>query len=84
MRRSMMIIRVLAIAFALPAFAQNTVDQDRIAGSAKQIKGAIKEGVGKVVGDAKLQSEGKVDQVEGKIQNDVGSLKDTVRDALKK
>ena len=54
-------------------------DKDRIKGSAKQIKGAAKETVGKVIGDAKLQSEGKADKIEGKIQNAVGSLKDTLK-----
>jgi len=61
-----------------------TVDKDRIAGSAKEIKGSIKEAVGKAVGDTKLQSEGKADHAEGKIQNAVGDLKDTLRDAVKK
>ena len=59
------------------------MDKDRIAGSAKEIKGSIKEAAGKALGDAKLQSEGKADKVEGKVQNAVGGLKDTVRDALK-
>ena len=54
-------------------------DKDRIEGSAKQIKGAAKEVVGKVIGDAKLQSEGKADKIEGKIQNAVGGLKDTLK-----
>ena len=54
-------------------------DKDRIEGSAKQAKGAVKEVVGKIVGDAKLQSEGKVDKIEGKIQNAVGGLKDALR-----
>ena len=44
-----------------------TVDKDRIAGSAKEIKGSLKEAVGKAVGDTKLQTEGKADQAEGKI-----------------
>ncbi|HZR03889.1 MAG TPA: CsbD family protein [Burkholderiales bacterium] len=55
------------------------MDKDRIAGSAKQVKGALKQAAGKVVGDAKLESEGQVDKVEGKIQNAVGSLKDTLK-----
>lgn len=54
-------------------------DKDRIAGSAKQVKGAAKVIAGKVVGDAKLQSEGQADKLEGKIQNAVGGLKDTLR-----
>ena len=31
-----------------------------------------------------LQSEGETDQTEGKIQNAVGGLKDSLRDAVKK
>lgn len=58
------------------------MDKDRVAGSAQQVKGKIKEGVGKALGDAKLQSEGKADKAEGKIRNTVGSVKDAVRDAV--
>lgn len=54
-------------------------DQDRIDGAAKNIGGQIKEGVGKLVGDEKLKNEGKADRVEGKVQNAVGGLKDTLR-----
>ena len=60
------------------------MDKDRIAGSAKQIKGSIKEAIGKVTGDTKLQSEGEADESEGKIQNAVGGLKDTFRAAVKR
>jgi uncharacterized protein YjbJ (UPF0337 family) len=59
------------------------MDKDRIAGSANQAKGAIKEAVGKVAGDAKLQAEGKADKTAGKVQNAVGGMKDAVRDATK-
>jgi uncharacterized protein YjbJ (UPF0337 family) len=57
------------------------MDKDRIEGAAKQAKGSVKEAVGKVVGDAKLQAEGKADQTEGKVQNAVGGLKDALRKA---
>jgi uncharacterized protein YjbJ (UPF0337 family) len=60
------------------------MDKDRIAGAAKQAKGAIKEATGKAVGDAKLVAEGKNDKVAGKIQNAIGGVNDTVRDAAKK
>jgi uncharacterized protein YjbJ (UPF0337 family) len=59
------------------------MDKDRIAGAAKQVKGAVKEAVGKAAGDNKLVAEGKSDKVEGKVQNAVGGLKDSVRGALK-
>jgi uncharacterized protein YjbJ (UPF0337 family) len=55
------------------------MDKDRIAGSAKEIKGAVKQVAGKVVGDAKLEADGKADKIEGKVQNAIGGLKDTLR-----
>jgi uncharacterized protein YjbJ (UPF0337 family) len=55
------------------------VDKDRIIGSAKVVKGKLKEAVGKAVGDAKLEAEGKADEIEGKAQNAVGGIKDTLR-----
>ncbi len=60
------------------------MDKDRIEGAAKQAKGAVKETFGKITGDAKLQTEGAADKVEGKVQNAVGGAKDAVRDATKK
>ena len=57
--------------------------KDRIEGAANQAKGAIKETVGKMTGDAKLKAEGAADKVAGKVQNAVGGMKDAVRDALK-
>jgi uncharacterized protein YjbJ (UPF0337 family) len=55
------------------------MDKDRIVGAAKEIKGSIKQTIGKTVGDAKLQSDGKADQVEGKVQNAIGGLKDALK-----
>ena len=55
-------------------------DHDRIEGAAKNIGGKIKEGVGKLTGDTKMQAEGEADQVEGKVQNTVGGVKDSLRD----
>jgi uncharacterized protein YjbJ (UPF0337 family) len=51
------------------------MDKDRVVGSAKQVKGAVKQAVGKAVGDAKLESEGQADKVEGKVQNAIGAPK---------
>jgi len=58
---------------------KQVMDKDRIGGAAKQAKGAVKEAAGKVLGDAKLTAEGKSDKVEGKIQNAIGGLKDTLK-----
>jgi uncharacterized protein YjbJ (UPF0337 family) len=56
------------------------ISDDRVEGSIKQTGGKLKEGLGHVVGDAKMKHEGKADQAEGKLQNAWGSLKDSVRE----
>ncbi|MDO1559236.1 CsbD family protein [Brevundimonas sp. 2R-24] len=55
-------------------------DHDRIEGSAKHMKGEMKEGVGKLTGDEKLKAEGRAEEFEGKVQNTVGGIKDAVKD----
>lgn len=55
------------------------MDKDRIDGALKKMGGDIKEGVGKLVGDSKLETEGKADRAEGKVENTVGGVKDTLR-----
>jgi uncharacterized protein YjbJ (UPF0337 family) len=59
------------------------MDKDRVEGAARQAKGAVKEAVGKVTGDQKLQAEGKADKAAGKVQNAVGGVKDSLREAGK-
>lgn len=56
------------------------MNTDRIIGAAKQVKGALKETVGTTLGDAKLTAEGKSDKIEGKIQNAIGGVKDTLKE----
>jgi uncharacterized protein YjbJ (UPF0337 family) len=58
------------------------MDKDRIEGAGKQVKGAVKDAVGKATGDTKLQGEGKADKAEGKVQNTIGGMKDKARDAV--
>jgi uncharacterized protein YjbJ (UPF0337 family) len=58
---------------------EQIMDKDRVEGSAKGIIGKIKEVAGKVLGDAKLESEGKADKTAGKFQNAVGGVKDTLK-----
>lgn len=60
------------------------MDENRIKGTAEQVKGSIKEAVGKVTGNDKLEIEGKADKLAGKAQNEIGKAKDAARDALKK
>jgi uncharacterized protein YjbJ (UPF0337 family) len=57
------------------------MDREHVKGTADKAKGAIKDTVGKVTGDKKLQSEGKADKAKGAVHNIVGDLKDAVKDA---
>jgi uncharacterized protein YjbJ (UPF0337 family) len=57
-------------------------DKDRVAGSAKNMGGKLKEGLGNVTGDSKMQTEGKADQAKGKIQNAVGGIKDKAKEVF--
>jgi len=59
------------------------MDKDRIKGMGDQAKGAAKEAAGKVTGDQKLETEGKLDKAKGKIENAIGGAKDAARDAVK-
>jgi uncharacterized protein YjbJ (UPF0337 family) len=60
------------------------MDKDRIKGAAKQVKGSLKEAIGKITGDTKSQAEGAVEKAAGRTQSTVGGVKDSMRDAGKK
>jgi uncharacterized protein YjbJ (UPF0337 family) len=55
------------------------MNKDRIVGSIKQGAGIIKQETGNLVGDAKLQADGKIEIAAGKLQNAKGSLKDSLK-----
>ena len=65
--------------FGLQLWEEEMIDKDRVVGSAKVVKGKVKEALGKAVGDAKLEAHGKADRIEGKVQNAVGGIKDTLK-----
>ncbi len=55
------------------------MDKDRVAGSAKQAKGKVKQAAGRAIGDAKLEADGRAEKNEGKVQNAIGGLKDAFK-----
>ena len=57
--------------------------KDQIKGAAKDMKGSMKEGVGKATGDRQMEAEGAGEKTMGKLQKGVGNLKDAARNALK-
>ncbi len=50
----------------------------------ENVTGKVKTAVGKATGDEKLKNEGRADQVKGKVQNVVGGVKDSMREADEK
>ena len=59
------------------------MDKDRVGGAGKEAKGSVKEAIGKVTGDKKIQAEGATEKAGGKVQSGVGKAKDAARDAVK-
>ena len=49
--------------------------KDNAEGKMHQVKGKIKEAVGKAVGNPDLEAEGKVEKFEGQVQEKVGQIK---------
>ncbi len=52
------------------------MNKDRMEGMAHQAKGAVKEGAGKLTGNRTMQAKGIAEKNLGKVQNNVGKLKD--------
>jgi uncharacterized protein YjbJ (UPF0337 family) len=60
------------------------MNKDQVKGRVEQAKGNIKETTGNVVGNVKLQTEGTVDKVAGKVQANYGDAKEKVKRAIDK
>jgi len=59
------------------------MDKEHIKGAVDKTKGAVKDAVGGLTGDSKLQAEGKIDKVKGAAHNAVGDVKDALKDTDK-
>ncbi|MFG1420211.1 CsbD family protein [Roseixanthobacter liquoris] len=55
---------------------------DKIKGTANEAIGNAKQGVGKAVGNERLQAEGKVQEIKGEGQQAMGKAKDAVKDTV--
>jgi uncharacterized protein YjbJ (UPF0337 family) len=56
------------------------MDEDRLSGTARNFGGKVEEGVGRVTGDVKTQSRGKLDQAAGTAEDLYGQTADAARD----
>ena len=59
------------------------MDKEHVKGAADKAKGAVKDTLGKITGDKKMQVEGKVDKAKGAAHEAVGDVKDAARQADK-
>lgn len=57
------------------------MDNDRIAGAAKDAAGKVESTVGDLAGDARTQASGRAREAAGTVQNLYGQAKDAARDA---
>ncbi len=61
-----------------------SMNKGQVKGRAKEVKGMVKEVVGKLVGNKTLEEKGKVEKIRGEAQAEVGDVKQAVKDAVKK
>jgi uncharacterized protein YjbJ (UPF0337 family) len=57
------------------------MNEDRIAGTTRNLGGKVQEGFGRATGDTKTQAEGLLNQATGTAQDLYGQAKDTAADA---
>ncbi|MDT0688459.1 CsbD family protein [Salegentibacter sp. F188] len=60
------------------------MNDDRVEGKWKQIRGAFKQKYGKVTDDDTTYSEGKFDEMLGRLQEQTGKTKDELRKEIDK
>lgn len=58
-------------------------NKDQVEGRGKTAQGKVKEAAGKLVGNRRLETEGKVDQAGGKIQSKYGDVKKDLKEDQK-
>jgi uncharacterized protein YjbJ (UPF0337 family) len=58
------------------------MNKDQLKGRVRSAKGKVKEIVGKIVGNQRLESKGKVQKVAGEIQTSYGDLKDDLKKGI--
>ena len=57
------------------------MDENRIAGTARNLGGKVEEGIGHVTGDARTQAQGIANQAAGAAQDLYGQARDSAADA---
>jgi uncharacterized protein YjbJ (UPF0337 family) len=61
---------------------ERVMNEDRVAGTAKDIGGKAQEGLGRIAGDAKTELKGRLNQAEGSVQEVYGQFKEGAETAI--
>ena len=59
------------------------MEKEHVTGKADEVKGKVKQGVGRATNDGGLEAEGVVDEVKGKVKQAFGDVKKAVKDSDK-
>jgi uncharacterized protein YjbJ (UPF0337 family) len=65
-------------------FEDTVMDRNRVEGAAKQVKGSVRQAIGKVTGNRTTQARGAAEKLAGKVQSKVGEVADAVRGRVKR
>jgi uncharacterized protein YjbJ (UPF0337 family) len=60
------------------------IDTDRIIGVGHEIKGAVRQGFGTVIGDPAIAASGSAERAAGKVQNAAGGARDMARETAER
>jgi uncharacterized protein YjbJ (UPF0337 family) len=55
------------------------MNKEHVKGEQDKAKGAVKDAVGGLTGDSKLQAEGKMDKAKGALHSAIGDVKDAAK-----
>ncbi|WP_313538129.1 CsbD family protein [Sphingomonas sp.] len=58
------------------------MNEHRIQGEAHALKGSIKEAIGKITGDRRIEAEGAAEKLAGKAQAGAGEIAGTVKNKV--
>jgi uncharacterized protein YjbJ (UPF0337 family) len=58
------------------------MNKEHIKGTAEEVKGKVKAGLGELTGDKRLKREGQVDQIKGQAHKIAGDIKDARHDLI--
>jgi uncharacterized protein YjbJ (UPF0337 family) len=59
------------------------MEKEQVTGKLDELKGKVKQGIGKATDDPGLQGEGVLDEAKGKLKQAYGNVKDAIKDSDK-